>query len=317
MVTHDTGFVYVLSNPAMPGLVKVGFTKHLPEQRADELYRGHTGVPLPFEVAFRARTMRWPAVERLVHDRLAGHRISKQREFFSVAVDEAVEAVRECVLEVDGIHAWVTDARHPVGGQDRVVLALEADDVFVLLSQPSPLGGGGWQPLDLWQAHSDGDQLEIYATDSPYEVAGFSDGDTGGEHDPVPYLDRVREVANGALNGKERLAPGDRLLWLRDGSQPDACRGVVFEARDYCQVASRTWSPRWTPEGFPLVLNALVRDPSSAMIATAQAVCALPGLRTWAPRPERREESVFPLPGPERWLPQLQPRNRRRRLRQR
>lgn len=316
MSTHDTGFVYVMSNRAMPGLVKVGFTTLLPEERASQLSR-HTGVPVPFDVEFRALTMRWKAVEGLVHQKMDGARVSSRREFFALPVDKAVESVRECVLEVNGIDAWTTSgfgSPHPLGGRDRVVLPLEAGQVFVLLSNPSPLKSppsGGWQPLDLWQAHAVGDQLEIYATAGPGETAGFGGGDVGGEDDPVPYLDRSENVANGTLNGKEQLAPGDRLLWLEDGDDPEKCKSVLFEARDYCQVACRTWSPQFTEEGFPLILNALVRDPSKAMLFAAQEAITLPMPRNWGPRPAPRGDQAFPLPGPERWLPQLRPKGKR------
>ncbi|CAL9649563.1 hypothetical protein SUDANB15_06559 [Streptomyces sp. enrichment culture] len=309
VIAHDTGFVYVMRNPALPDMVKIGLTTLLPEERAAKLTQ-HEGVPLPFEVAFRALTMRWSQVEKLVHQRLAGQRVNPRREFFHASVGTAVETVRECVLEVNGNDAWKVGEIHPIGGQDRVVLALEAGEVFVLLARPS-LFGGGWEPLDLWQAHADGDQLEIYAADMPDEVAGFSDGDIGGDDDPVPHLDAAGSVANGVLIGRERLAPGDRILWMRDGEQPGACRGVVFEAREYCQIACRTWNPQVSPEGMPLILNCLERDPSPAMVAVSQLALRLPGPRTWAPRPEPREELAFPLPGPERWLPQLRPKKDR------
>ena len=43
----DEGIVYVLSNEAMPGLVKIGLTQRSElEVRLNELYS--TGVPLPF-----------------------------------------------------------------------------------------------------------------------------------------------------------------------------------------------------------------------------------------------------------------------------
>ncbi|CAM5687774.1 Bacteriophage T5 Orf172 DNA-binding domain-containing protein OS=Streptomyces griseorubiginosus OX=67304 GN=AQJ54_09710 PE=4 SV=1 [Streptomyces griseorubiginosus] len=309
VITHDTGFVYVMRNPAMPGMVKIGLTTLLPEERASKI-SGHEGVPLPFEVVFRALTMRWPEVEKLVHQRLAGQRVNPRREYFSVSVDTAVETVRECVLEINGNDAWEIGKIHPIGGEDRVVLSLEADEVFLLLRQPS-LFGGGWEPLDFWQAHADGDQLEIYAADGPDEVAGFSDGDAGGEDDPVPYLDAAGNAANGVLIGRERLTPGDRLLWMRDGEQSGVCRGVLFEAREYCQVVCRSWNPQVTPEGFPLILNALVRKPSPAMIAAGRVAVRLPGPRCWAPRPDTHEEPALPLPGPERWLPQLRPKEDR------
>lgn len=42
------GYVYVLSNPCMPGIVKIGKTTRSVEDRANELYQ--TGVPEPFKV---------------------------------------------------------------------------------------------------------------------------------------------------------------------------------------------------------------------------------------------------------------------------
>jgi len=93
--------------------------------------------------------------------------------------------------------------------------------------------------------------LEIFATDNPGHVAGLSDNDLGGEIDPVPFLDRVEDAPNGLINGRERLVPGDRLLWLglRDGMTD--CTSVLFEADCHCQVVSRTWTPKFSPEGYP------------------------------------------------------------------
>ena len=43
-----SNIVYVLTNPAMPGIVKIGKTnRDDPQVRMNELYT--TGVPLPFE----------------------------------------------------------------------------------------------------------------------------------------------------------------------------------------------------------------------------------------------------------------------------
>ncbi|RSS58002.1 hypothetical protein EF912_12235 [Streptomyces sp. WAC07061] len=312
MPTHETGFVYVMHNAAMQDLVKIGFTTKLPEERAYELSKP-TGVPLPFDVAFRALAMRWREVERQVHRRLADHRVSR-KEFFRISVDEAVEAVRETALAVNGIDAWEPARRHLVKRGDRVSLALEAGQVLVVLAMPAPLSGRGWEVLDLWQAHSDGDQLEIYGAGQPTDVAGFSDGDAGGDEDPVPYLDRAGSAPNGALNGLERLAPGHRLLWLADRNEgATSCTSVIFEAWDHCQVASRTWSPQWTREGYPLVLNALVRDPSKAMVDAARRALDLPAPRTWSPRPAVRDAQAYAPPRPGDWLPQLRTRGTRRR----
>ena len=47
------GWVYILTNKAMPGLVKIGLTTRDLEEWAAELL-GATGVPLPFVVAWGA-----------------------------------------------------------------------------------------------------------------------------------------------------------------------------------------------------------------------------------------------------------------------
>ena len=47
--------VYVLTNPAMPGIVKIGMTEREDVQRRmTELYS--TGVPLPFECVIARQT---------------------------------------------------------------------------------------------------------------------------------------------------------------------------------------------------------------------------------------------------------------------
>jgi hypothetical protein len=76
------GFVYVLSNPAMPGLVKVGRTDRLPTQRAIELQT--TGVPSPFVIEFAMWFPDPSRVEIIAHHELDDYRVSESREFFRV-----------------------------------------------------------------------------------------------------------------------------------------------------------------------------------------------------------------------------------------
>jgi hypothetical protein len=50
----EYGIVYLLTNPYMPGLVKIGMTKQEDlEKRMKELYT--TGVPVAFECQFACR----------------------------------------------------------------------------------------------------------------------------------------------------------------------------------------------------------------------------------------------------------------------
>jgi hypothetical protein len=71
---HTIGFIYILSNEAMPGIVKVGITEKLAEDRAKKLHG--TGVPLAFDVEFRAATSRIKTVETKAHAILATSRVA-------------------------------------------------------------------------------------------------------------------------------------------------------------------------------------------------------------------------------------------------
>ena len=82
------GYLYCLTNPSMPGLVKIGMTLDNPESRAAEL-SGPTAVPAPFEVAISKRIVNPMAKEAAVHDLLSelGFRYNNRREFFTCSLN--------------------------------------------------------------------------------------------------------------------------------------------------------------------------------------------------------------------------------------
>lgn len=84
----DGGIVYVLTNPAMPGIVKIGKTCRELDNRLNELYS--TGVPLPFECAYAARVEDESRVERAFHLAFAPNRVNNRREFFSIEPEQAI-----------------------------------------------------------------------------------------------------------------------------------------------------------------------------------------------------------------------------------
>lgn len=101
-----SGWVYVITNPAIPDRVKVGYTeKPFPEQRARELKT--TGVPFDYEVVFAARVEIPQALESAVHRALAKWRADK--EWFSCTVVEAIATIEGCsggsIAEVRGTFA--------------------------------------------------------------------------------------------------------------------------------------------------------------------------------------------------------------------
>ena len=88
------GFVYILTNPSMPDLVKIGCTTRTPEDRAEEISRG-TGVPSKFHVAYKQPVSNPFETERLLHAHLAEQRVNQTREFFDLSLDEAIKLVHE------------------------------------------------------------------------------------------------------------------------------------------------------------------------------------------------------------------------------
>lgn len=84
--------VYVVTNPAMPGLVKIGITQKSIEQRLREL--DQTGVPLPFECFYAAAVSDCRAVERALHEAFDDHRVRKSREFFRLSPEKPRAIIR-------------------------------------------------------------------------------------------------------------------------------------------------------------------------------------------------------------------------------
>jgi hypothetical protein len=84
--------VYVLTNEAMPGLVKIGFTDDAVESRIANLSTA-TGVPLPFECYYAVQVDNMKRVEELLHQLFAEHRVNPRREFFRIDPEKVVLAL--------------------------------------------------------------------------------------------------------------------------------------------------------------------------------------------------------------------------------
>jgi hypothetical protein len=87
------GFVYVMSNPSFPHLVKIGKSERDPSiYRRTEL--DTTGVPTPFKVEYYAFVEDHDVAERRAHDALSQFRNSSNREFFSCSIPKAIYEIR-------------------------------------------------------------------------------------------------------------------------------------------------------------------------------------------------------------------------------
>jgi len=91
------GWVYIISNPAMPDLIKVGYSTKDPELRAREL--NNTGAPHPYIVEYEMLIEGPFQIEQQAHKVLSSFR--ENREWFRCTCEEAIAAIQR----VAGGHA--------------------------------------------------------------------------------------------------------------------------------------------------------------------------------------------------------------------
>ena len=94
--SQQSGIVYVLTNPAMPDMVKIGSTRRDDvAQRLKELYS--TGVPVPFRCEVARSVNDYQSVEAALHTAFEPYRVNPKREFFEIEIGQA-----QVILELLG-----------------------------------------------------------------------------------------------------------------------------------------------------------------------------------------------------------------------
>jgi hypothetical protein len=107
--------VYVLTNPAMPGLVKIGRTStEEAVTRIAQLYS--TGVPFPFKLEFACKVENPDEVEQALHRAFAPNRVNPRREFFSIEPDQAIAILK--LLHVQDATSEVDQTPSTIGTQE-------------------------------------------------------------------------------------------------------------------------------------------------------------------------------------------------------
>lgn len=107
--------VYVLTNPAMPGLVKIGRTSSEEAgTRIAQLYS--TGVPFPFKLEFACKVENPDEVEQALHRAFAPNRVNLKREFFSIEADQAIAILK--LLHVQDATIEVEQLPSPIATQE-------------------------------------------------------------------------------------------------------------------------------------------------------------------------------------------------------
>ena len=115
--SDDGGIVYVLTNPAMPGMVKIGKTTQSDvTARINQLYT--TGVPLPFDCEYAVKVAEMTNVEKALHTAFRSTRVNRSREFFEIQVDQ-VTAILD-LLKVEDVTPSVDEkAKEGIDAADK------------------------------------------------------------------------------------------------------------------------------------------------------------------------------------------------------
>jgi hypothetical protein len=159
---NDVGYLYVLANSAMPGLIKVGKTTRSPSERAFELSSA-TGLPTPFIVVYEQLFSDCSSAESFVHTYLQtkGFRVADNREFFSAPVNDVVRAI---ALAPGAISSDSEYVMHEI--EDQFTVLLEPDELDALqveslsLNVQTPWGATFNDAEDAYFGH--GDSLQDY-----------------------------------------------------------------------------------------------------------------------------------------------------------
>jgi len=85
--SDGSGILYLLTNSAMPNMVKIGITTKTTEERMSQLYS--TGVPLPFTCEAAIEVPNVTTVETLIQQMFSAQRVNPKREFFYLGVPQA------------------------------------------------------------------------------------------------------------------------------------------------------------------------------------------------------------------------------------
>lgn len=88
--------VYILTNQAMPGLIKIGRTEDI-TLRMKQLYS--SGVPIPFECFLAAKVGDAGKVEKNLHIAFSVQRLNENREFFRLDPNHAAAALELAQIE--------------------------------------------------------------------------------------------------------------------------------------------------------------------------------------------------------------------------
>lgn len=95
---NNPGFVYFLTNPSMPGILKIGCSSK-PLERCKQLSSA-TCLPTPFKMELYQFVLDMQRVEQTIHRMFDHFRVNDNREFFRMSPGLAIETFSDWAMAV-------------------------------------------------------------------------------------------------------------------------------------------------------------------------------------------------------------------------
>lgn len=143
---QDLQTVYVLTNPAMPGIVKIGMTRASDAGERIAALGSSTAVPLPFDCVYACNVPDARKVEQALHLAFAPDRINPSREFFRTKASQVVailellhqgkvvtaqvEAQAEAKTDPESLESAAKDKRKMRPKIDYLAIGLKVGDII-------------------------------------------------------------------------------------------------------------------------------------------------------------------------------------------
>lgn len=118
---ENYGIVYVLSNPAMPDLIKIGMTtRDNIDERMRELFS--TSVPFPFECEYacKVHVSDCNKIEKALHIAFHPYRVNASREFFKILPEQAIAILKLLDKSSDITNEVVAEINDDITAVDKI-----------------------------------------------------------------------------------------------------------------------------------------------------------------------------------------------------
>ena len=211
MSSEGKGWIYIFSNPSMPGLLQIGQTDSNVESVLKKL--DTTSVANPFKKEYEALIVESKQVEKKVHLELDKYRVRKNRKFFKCSPQTAATSVREVTQELD--------------------LKILHDEIFFRPSHEDP--DAGWDEINEIDVEKLYDKLTSFQKDKDWKAIT----------DFLKCSEEEREWIYSAINTPKlsyKSEKGDEEILVDGEGKPH--NGWSFNVQLYESVPS----PRFMPE---------------------------------------------------------------------